>query len=58
MFNPNKSPVKVYGPGMLTLPVGFFAARNQGQQVQVLTEAFQHSNPAKLSRLLNEFFGL
>jgi hypothetical protein len=43
---------------MLTLPVGFFAARNQGQQVQVLTEAFQHSNPAKLSRLLNKFFGL
>jgi hypothetical protein len=58
MFNPNNNPVKVYGPGMLTMPAGFFVAQNQGQQVQALTAAFQQSNPARLSRLLNKLFGL
>ena len=58
MFNPNAKPVKMYGPGVLTMPVEFLLAQNQGQQVAVLTQAFQNSNPTKLQRLLKKFFGL
>lgn len=57
MFSPTKPPIKLYGPGILTLPVGVFTARNQGEQVQALTHAFEKSNPAKLKRMLKKFFG-
>ena len=58
MFNPTASPVKVYGPAVLTLPVGFLVAQNQGQQVAALTQAYQDTNPVKLNRMLTKFFGL
>lgn len=58
MFNPKAAPVQVYGLALLTLPVGFFAARNQGDQVAVLKSALGTTNPKKLARLLNKLFGL
>ena len=57
-YNPTAAPVKVYGPAVLTLPVGFLVAQNQGQQVAALTRAYRDTNPAKLNRMLTKLFGL
>ena len=56
MFNPNAAPVKVYGPAVLTLPMSFFVATNQGQQVQALTQHFSGDQP-RLQRVLAKLFG-
>jgi hypothetical protein len=58
MFNPNAKSVKVYGPGVLSMPVGFLVAQTQGQQVDALRLAFAQSNPVKFHRLMAKFFGL
>lgn len=39
-FNPDAPALTFYGPGLLTMPVGFVAAKTQGQQVQASRDAF------------------
>ena len=51
-LNMSDTPVKFYGPGVLSLTVGFFTANTRTQQVAVLTAAFGKSDPARLARLL------